>query len=688
MADDPYRYFRPEAREIAEKISLGVLSLEKGDPPRELVPDLLRLAHTLKGAARVVRQGEIADAAHAIEGVLEPLRNDPRGVTPGEVERLLTLVDEISSRVTRLSDEDRNAVPSPAGAAESARPPAEILRTVRTDVSDVDVLIDSLAEVGARLGSMQREASEVERARKIAELLAGHFASPRSREPRGGGEATARIMRLAEELRGSLAHFERQFAGNLETMSRELREAQTLAQRLRLVPAGSLFPSLERTARDVAAAQSREVELHTIGGDIRIDADVLSILQPALVQLVRNAVAHGIESPAERAAEGKTRHGNVTVSVSRHGKRTIFRCEDDGRGVDVNAVRRVAMQSGRLRAGDENLGDDAVLQVLFSGGVTTSSSITQISGRGIGLDIVREAVSQTRAEIAVRTRPGEGTVIDLSVPMSLASVEALLVRSSGVTAAIPVASIAAALRLDAGTLTRTAQGESLVHDGLLVPLAPLSHSLGLRTRTRPAEALSAVILRAQSGTAAVVVEQMLGTEDLVMRPLPPTAPARAVVVGAAFDPHGTPQLVLDPDEIVREVLSGAARGSEDVAARPLPILVIDDSLTTRMLEQSILESAGFEVHAAGSAEEALEMTRRNPYSLFLVDVEMPGMDGFTFVERTRADAELRQIPAILVTSRNAPDDRRRGIEAGASAYIVKSEFDQTDLLEIIRKLVA
>jgi two-component system chemotaxis sensor kinase CheA len=174
-----------------------------------------------------------------------------------------------------------------------------------------------------------------------------------------------------------------------------------------------------------------------------------------------------------------------------------------------------------------------------------------------------------------------------------------------------------------------------------------------------------------------------------MRPLPPTAPAASIVIGAAFDSHGTPQLMLDPDELLIAV-RGSQLGTDSAGAlsqRP-PVLVIDDSLTTRMLEQSILESAGYKVQAAASAEEAMTLARQNDYSLFLVDVEMPGMDGFTFVEQTRADPLLRRIPAILVTSRNAPEDRQRGKDAGASAYIVKSEFDQTHLLQIIGELVA
>ncbi len=686
MADDPYRYFRPEAREIVERIGMEVTALEKGAPAREHVSALLRLAHTLKGAARVVKQGEIADLAHAMEDALEPLRGTDRAATGEELQQLLDLLARIGTRVAALPPPE--APPVTASRRES---PGEGLRTVRTEVGEVDLVIDSLTEIGVHLGGIHRSLVDLEHARKIAELLAGQFTAPRARTSRSG-EPTAKVMRMAEELRTSLAEIERRFASAFETTERELRQAKAVAERLRLVPARTLFSVLERTARDVARSQGRKVEFDASGGDIRVDADVLGTLQPAMVQLVRNAVAHGIETPVERRGAGKSPHGTVTIEVLHQDKRVIFRCRDDGRGVDVAAVRHVAVQRGLLPPGTAPLSGEAILKLLFTTGVTTSSSVTQASGRGIGLDVVREAVALAGGEIAVHTQPGQGTTVDLIVPVSLASLQALLVQTSGVTAAIPVASILQARRTEKNELAQTSKGPALLYGGALLPFISLSAPLGLRDPRShgrsAAGGVSAVTLSAVSGVAAVAVERILGIEDLVMRPLPPTAPAAPVVIGAAFDTEGTPQLVLDPDALVRAAMGGETATAREATHVAQPILVIDDSLTTRMLEQSILESAGYEVHLAASAEEGLDMARRHEYSLFLVDVEMPGMDGFTFVERTRADANLRRVPAILVTSRNAPEDRRRGADAGASAYIVKSDFDQNELLETIRKLVA
>src|SRR5580692_8972316 len=201
-----------------------------------------------------------------------------------------------------------------------------------------------------------------------------------------------------------------------------------------------------------------------------------------------------------------------------------------------------------------------------------------------------------------------------------------------------------------------------------------------------ARSWSAVVIEGANALAAVGVERLCGTQNLVLRPLPELTPCDPIVAGASFDAEGYPQLVLDPHGVVEHVHRAGPALSAASAPRA-PILVIDDSLTTRMLEQSILESAGYEVDVATSGEEALERVRKRRYALFLVDVEMPGMDGFSFIERTRSEPILRDIPAVLVTSRNAPEDRRRGEQAGASAYIVKGEFDQNYLLRMTKELV-
>ncbi|MGH3088730.1 MAG: response regulator, partial [Rubrobacteraceae bacterium] len=289
--------------------------------------------------------------------------------------------------------------------------------------------------------------------------------------------------------------------------------------------------------------------------------------------------------------------------------------------------------------------------------------------------------------VNVRSEARKGTTFGILVPVSLASLDALLVEAGAQTAVIPLDAVRRTLRFDSADVARTAEGASIVLEGKVIPFAPLARSLRVGSEAAaPRRAWSAVVIESGGMLAAVGVDRLLGTENVVVRPLPRLTPADAVVAGASLHADGNPQIVFDPEALVADVRRAYPATDAAPARRPL-ILVVDDSLTTRMLEQSILESAGYEVDVAISGEEALHKARQRRYALFLVDIEMPGMDGFELMLRVRADPNLRDVPAILVTSRDSPEDRQRGEEVGARAYIVKSDFDQTELLERIGKLV-
>jgi two-component system chemotaxis sensor kinase CheA len=447
-----------------------------------------------------------------------------------------------------------------------------------------------------------------------------------------------------------------------------------------------LFTALERSARDVAQTLGKRVLFEGRGGDVRLDAPVLDAVQGALLQLVRNAVAHGIETPAGRLAAGKSAEGRIAVEVLRRGRQVVFRCRDDGAGIDLEAVRRSAQRKGLIDASAPAPDTDALLQLLLRGGLSTSGAVTEVAGRGIGLDVARETAQQLGGEMRVQTAAGQGTTLELRVPLSLASLEALLVETGGSVVAIPLDALRGTLRLGEPDIARSAQGDTLVHQGQAIPYVALSRLLDGAAKGSSRHRASALIVEHGGALAALAVDRLRTVTTIVLRPLPELAPASALVAGVALDDDGNPQLVLDVEALVLAAQHAGA-ATPEAAKPPIPVLVIDDSLTTRMLEQSILESAGYAVHAAVSGEEGLEQARRQPYALFLVDVEMPGMDGFTFIERTRADPALRNVPAMLVTSRASPADRQRGVEVGARAYIVKSEFAQSEFLEQVRQLV-
>jgi two-component system chemotaxis sensor kinase CheA len=684
MAQDPYKYFRVEARELAEQLSHNALELEKQTPPAGIVARLLRLAHTLKGAARVVKQREIADAAPAIEDVLAPRRDSPVPVPRGEVDAILGLIDRISALTGAL------APPVEHKATAGGLPAAEeTFNTVRADLAEMDALLDGMAEIHTQLAGLRQAAQVLDRTRQIANLVSEQITAPRRQAglQSNAAVALARIAPMTDELRDLVGGLERKLAGGIELVDREVRQARDAAERLRLLPAGAVHGSLERTARDAARALGKRVAFEMSGNDVRLDAHVLGVLQGALVQLVRNAVAHGIETESERAAAGKPPEGLIRVEVLRRGERALFVCRDDGRGLDVNAIRSSAQRKGLLGADAQKLGAEELFQLLLKGGISTSEAVTEMSGRGVGLDVVRETAERLGGSVSVETEPGRKTVVEIAVPVSLSSLDALIVEAAGVRAALPLENILCTLRIGPQDVAHTASGESVLHDGKAIPFVELGQYLADRPGDSfDSPARSTLIMQIDGESTALGVDRLIGTYNIVLRALPKLAPVDAIVAGAWFDGEGNPQILLDAPGLAARARRGKEARPAPLARR-LPILVIDDSPTTRMLEQSILEAAGYEAHVASSAEEALEKVRLQVYGLFLVDVEMPGMDGFTFVERTRADPELRKVPAILVTSRDAPEDRKRGEQAGAYGYIVKSEFDQTDLLERIRKVM-
>jgi two-component system chemotaxis sensor kinase CheA len=677
VASDPLRYFRIEARELCDAMARGLTELEQAGPSSEVVLRLLRLAHTLKGAARVVRQLELADLSHRIEELLAAERDGTRPLGATGTRELFGLVDRMSEAVAGLA-------PAPGAEPAPGRPtPEDAFRTVRVEVEEMEDLLRALTETRVQLSSLRREVATLRGLASSAAVLAGRLGSRRRRP--SGPQAEERA--LAGDLQAGLDRLVQAFEGGFGRVDQELTDVRDSADRVRLVPTLTLHAPLARVARDAAQTLDRSVDFAFDGGAVRLDAHVLGPLRAALSHLVRNAIAHGLENAAERRGLGKPPTGSVRVSVRRQRERVVFACRDDGRGIDVEAVRRGLVARGAVgHAEAASLTRDALFERLLGAQLTTAAVTTQLSGRGVGLDVVRETAARLQGSVTIQSEAALGTNVELSIPMALAAVRALLVESDGERLAIPLDAVQETVRFGPADFRRSERGDSVVREGKVLPFVPLARAL---RRPAPVDraAWSAVVLAVGGRGAAIGVDRLRGALDVIVRPLPAGVAADAVIAGAAIDFEGNPELVLDPTALVS--LAEDADGLEAATARDTrPLLVIDDSLTTRMLEQSILESAGYRVELAVSAEEGLEKARAARYGLYIVDVEMPGMDGFEFVRLTRADPELAKVPAILVTSRHATEDLERGKSVGASAYIVKGEFDQTFLLARIRELLA
>ena len=640
MNESALRYFRVEAQDLTAGLEAGLLSYEK-DP--NVLPDLFRLAHTLKGSARVVRREAIADLAHAMEDVLAHHREAGTHLAKQEVMELLGIVDAVRAELGQ-------AAPNASKAETSSDTGRLDFDTVRVTLSEMDALAAGIQDAEALATALRAELSA------FGEL----------RRSLGNGEV---LERVAEQ--------ERRFTTFADALELGLGRLGQQASVLRLLDASMAFPELERAAHDAAALTGKEVAVTTRGGDLKLDGHVLSPLRGALLHLVRNAVAHGIEAPELRLARGKPASGRVDVLVERRGARIAFVVTDDGAGIDLEAVRRAATARGLM--GEDFSG----FELIFQPGISTSSQVSDLSGRGVGLDAVRAVVRKLKGTVEVRSDSKLGTTFELVVPVSLSSLSALVVGIGSEKLLVPLDTVISTVALSPGNSAARGDGRALIHEGNALPLHDLSGWLA--PNAKPSEPRLALVLSTSRGRVALGATSLAGTRDITMRPLPAAAGASELVLGTAFDSNGDPELVLDV-----EGLGLTARRVERVEAartKPRRILVVDDSLTTRMLEQSILEGAGYEVDLASNAKEGLEKAMRSRYGLIVTDVEMPGMDGYEFTAETRRRPELRAVPVIMVSSLGSEESRRRGAEAGISAYIVKGEFDQNAFLGVVREYI-
>ncbi len=641
---DRYKYFRLEARDLLDAMNAALLDVEKAGASPERLGAILRQAHTLKGASGVVGLPGIATHSHAIEDALEPFR-DRSGPVPAEVlaevhRRLAGIGTELAALASPASSS------APAAASPATTPPVpaeETIESVRIEIAELDRLLMGVVETGAALEHLRRR-----------------LATP-------GGEGERAALDSA-----------------LDRAVRELAQVRLQATELRLVPARIAFGALEAACLEAARALGKDVRFEATGGDVRLDAHVLAALRPALVHAARNAIDHGIEPRERRALAGKPPIGRVRLSVERAGDAVRWTFEDDGRGVDPAVVAEAARRR-RIPVPEGGLSALQAIDMLQAPGFSTATSVTAMSGRGVGLDVLRRTVTGLGGTLSISSDQGRGLRLEAVVPIALSALRVLAVADGERRVAIPLAAVRGVSAARTAERTRTPAGDAVVLGGRPVPLARLAGLLGASPgRTRPSAFL---LIEDGPARAALAVEALLGIEEVVVRPVPRLAGRQALVAGASFDEGGTPRLVLDGAGLVEAALRGARVPESGEETRAPPILIVDDSLTTRMLEQSILEAAGYEVDQATSGEEGLTRARQRPYGLFLVDVEMPGMTGLEFLERVRGDPVLSRVPGVLVTTRNSPEDRRRGIEVGARAYIVKSEFDEAFLLATIRGLI-
>jgi two-component system chemotaxis sensor kinase CheA len=448
--------------------------------------------------------------------------------------------------------------------------------------------------------------------------------------------------------------------------------------------------------RDLAQAAGKKAMLEIRGGGVELDKGVLEKIKDPIVHLLRNAVDHGIELPGKRTEVGKTPQGMITLSVEAVGREIVISVCDDGAGLDVNAIRKAA-----IRRGIENTQDmtaDELVQIIYIPGFSTNPIITDVSGRGIGLDIVRRNMEQLHGKVNVEWKSGEGTKFTLTLPLTLTSSHALLVRASDQWFAIPLNTIERIQYVKRELINSIGPNDTFQYEGQQLILVRLSRVLELpySMNNQEGASLPVVVLNSAGKRMAFVVDELGDEQEVVVKTLGKQFVYLGGISGAHLMGNGDVLLVLNVSDLIKLALRGGQSEFKVLDDFDLPelkvkkknILVVDDSITTRTLEKNILEAAGYSVQLAINGVEALKSLRTGDLpDLVISDVAMPRLDGFGLTRQIKEDSRSSKLPVILVTSLDSPEDKIRGIDAGADAYIAKSSFDQTNLLETIQQLI-
>jgi two-component system sensor histidine kinase and response regulator WspE len=746
--------FREELSSHAAVLTEGLLTLEGRNSEGEAIEPLMRAAHSIKGAARVVDLMPVVKIAHQMEDVLVAagaarlslgaddvdvllgaldwmvgLGAVADGELPAWLERHGTEAEDWARRIEALlkapaaipaaaafdavpvqemgipepaslaaaaerlhvppeppAEPASSALPSPAAPEDGGHPDQAVKVTAETMNQLLAYAAETLLEA-RRLEPLARGMQSLKRLhRRLSDIVDGALAADPAAET---------VKHLLSEMKSAVEEHDtalRDLAGRSTFLSERLYNL-VLGSRMR--PFSDGVQGFPRLVRDVARQLGKQAQLDIVGQATRVDRDILAKLDAPLNHLLRNALDHGLETPEERLAAGKPAAGRLRLEARHRSGRLVVSVSDDGRGIDLEALRGRIVRHGLVTADmAAQLTPAELYDFLFLPGLSTRDTVSEISGRGVGLDVVQTMVHACGGSLQVNSEPGAGTRFELQLPVTRSVVRALRVDIGGDSYALPLARIDRALRLPARSLESLGGHYYFPSEHGHIALVSARTVLALEESSAPAGELSLVLIGAAGQRYALEVDALLGECELVVRPLDPRLGKVPNLGAAAVDEQGAPILILDVDDVLRSAdrLAGGPqrpRRREAPAAkrRAKRVLVVDDSLTVREVERKLLENHGYEADVAVDGMEGWNALRLQAYDLVISDVDMPRMNGIELVRRIKADPRLGALPVVIVSYKDRPEDRLRGMEAGADYYLTKSSFHDASLIRAVHDLI-
>ncbi|MFN3653121.1 MAG: Hpt domain-containing protein [Armatimonadota bacterium] len=743
--------FRAESDERIQNLDAGLLRLEESPADTAALDAVFREAHNLKGAARMVGATAVSEVAHRFEDILGALRRGGDAPAPERMDRLYQALDgmrllarevltggpagftagELIAWIEGPAGEmpppwRRSDPPAPAPAAAEAAPlpvstdpPATAARgaadfrieAIRVDPRKLDTLLTHSGELKVTRERLARRQGEIDHLISVysewsREVLQRRW-SAQQRMRLASDDARRQVAELYElelerlDCLGMLLECLRVESygdsARLEYLADRMEEG---IRELRLLPLSTVFNLFPRMVRDLARAGGKEIRLLIEGAETAVDKRILEEIKDPLMHMLRNACDHGVEGPDAREAAGKPQAATLRIRASQSARDVLIEIEDDGGGIDVEAVRRAALKRGiRTEAELARLSRNEVELLIFAPGFSTRAEVTDVSGRGVGMDVVRTNIERLKGTISIDSRPGQGCTFQVRLPKTLATTRVLLVAVGGQLYGLPIDWVERICSVADTDLFSVQGAETVSLDGQAVSVVRLAQLLGIENGRGPLArrgptSRPCVVLSLGKQRLGLLVDSVTDEQEVVLKPLGGVLQRVPNVSGLTILSTGEICIVLNPMDLLRRQRPAAPREPtgpvEMESAEPRParaILLVDDSITTRMHEKRIIEAAGYEVVTAVDGLDGFNKLCAGEFAAVVSDIEMPNLDGLALTSRIRQHPQHRDLPVILVSSLSAEEDRKRGFDVGASAYIPKPAFNQKSLTEALRRLV-
>jgi chemotaxis protein histidine kinase CheA len=697
----------------------SIITLKRDPENDEELNRASRLLHTIKGSSRMLKFGTMEKLAHGLESVLKGVKEKRYPVDESIVQLVFITTERLREgvRLIRESGDDAMDVGpvldvyarayanepyslqglSPAAVTVTARTaeapaavpntsapvrpaesqaPAGDYQSIRVKTGRIDDIIRRLDNLIINQFQFKKHYDGIKNIEEELKEFIGNWSGDR--------QSSRALMKSIQKIRKS-------FVEQIEIVERDTFELQERIIGLRMFPLDMILGAFPKMVEEMAMALGKRIRLSVRGSDINIDKVILESIHDPLIHLVRNAADHGIEDPGTRKAAGKTVEGLIEISCRGESGSIIITISDDGKGIHYDAIRsRGAAMFPARKEEIEAMPEEELVSLLFLPGFSTSSRVTELSGRGVGLDIVKFNIEKVKGRIALESRPGGGTVITLTLPLTLATIEGYFVRSGERKFFVPAHFIREVLLVGREDRIRMLNREAVKVRDRLVPIYSLS--VLLDTGEAPPRDNSFVLIVESLGSAmAVAIDSVLEYATLIFKSLPKNLEGLGYIQGIVFDESYNIVTILHMPALIERSkrLTDIDLKVRYAGGRKMDrcVLVVDDSLNSREIQKSILEAAGYGVLTSQDGIEALEKLRSQEVHLIISDIDMPRMDGFTLIENVKRDESLRRIPVVVVSNYEDAESSERALKLGAASYIVKSEFDRTNLVEVVDRLI-